>query len=140
MSDFFVCLTSYKFKNHLKNILKTYSENQAQAAIGVCKERTGFLSEILLLLKLHETAKFSGFFSKTVKTEDLCGTSKKIFFSKRKKQAYLLLHYTTFAHPASSFKKKYLLQPTLLTMPNHFLHRTFIISILPLITPQLSAL
>jgi len=45
----------------LRNILKAYSENQAQAAIVVCKEKTGSLSEILLLLELHETAKFSGF-------------------------------------------------------------------------------
>src|SRR6218665_1879192 len=45
-------------------------------------------------------------FVKSLKTEDLCGTSKKIFVIKRKIQAYLLLHYTTFAHPASSFEKK----------------------------------
>src|SRR6218665_3686121 len=38
---------------------------------------------------------------------------KKYFFIKIKIQAYLLLHYTTFAHPASSFKKKSLFQPTL---------------------------
>src|SRR6218665_1251352 len=52
-------------------------------------------------------------FIKTLKTEDLCGTSNKYFFIKRKIQAYLLLHYTTFAHPASSCKKKSLFQPTL---------------------------